>query len=86
MMRELFFLLDEDVYTLYVSVSFADQKHQRKVPDVITSSSETVIASSSGTSQEEGDAQDEVSSILPGHRPSLIHIRRRRRTYATRRS
>ena len=67
-MRELFYLLDEDVYTLYVSVSFADQKHQRKVPDVITSSIETVIGSSSGTSQEEDDAQEEVSSVLPGHR------------------
>jgi hypothetical protein len=61
-MRELFFLLDEDVYTLYVSVSFADQKHQRKVPDVIGSSSETV------SSQEEEDPQEEVSSALPGHR------------------
>ena len=61
-MRELFFLLDEDVYSLYVSVSFADQKHHRKVPDVIASSSETV------SSQEEGDAQEEVSSTLPGHR------------------
>jgi hypothetical protein len=74
LMRELFYLLDEDVYTLYVSVSVAEQKHKRKVPDVITSSSETVIASSSGTvsssgtSQEQRDAQEEVSSVLPGHR------------------
>ena len=68
-MRELFNLLDEDVYELYVSVSFADQKHLRKGPDVIGSSSiKTVIGSSSGTSQEEEDPQEEVSSALPGHR------------------
>jgi hypothetical protein len=74
LMRELFYLLDEDVYTLYVSVSVADRKHRRKVPEVITSSSETVVASSSGTvsssgtSQVGGDAQEEVSSVMPGHR------------------
>jgi hypothetical protein len=55
-MRELFFLLDEDVYALYVSTSFADQKQLR------TSSSETV------SSQEEVELLEEVSSALPGHR------------------
>jgi hypothetical protein len=52
MMRELFYLLDQDVYELYA----VDQ-----------SSIETVVGSSSGTS-EEGDPVDEVSSALPGHR------------------
>ena len=52
-MRELFYLLDQDVYELYAA---ADQ-----------SSVETVIGSSSGTS-EEGDPAEEVSSALPGHR------------------
>jgi hypothetical protein len=66
LMRELFFLLDEDVYTLYVSVSVADRKHRRKVPEVVASSSGT--GSSSGTSLVGGDAQEEVSSVMPGHR------------------
>ena len=56
MMRELFYLLDQDVYNLYTSVSFADQ-----------SSMETGIGSSSGTPQEEEDPCEEVSSALPGH-------------------
>jgi hypothetical protein len=55
-MRELFFLLDEDVYALYVSTSFADQQQLR------TSSNETV------SSQEEVETLEEVSSALPGHR------------------
>jgi hypothetical protein len=66
LMRELFFLLDEDVYTLYVSVSVADRKHRRKGPEVVASSSGT--GSSSGTSLVGGDAQEEVSSVMPGHR------------------
>ncbi len=69
MMRELFYLLDQDVYNLYASVSFADQTHLRKGPDVIDSSSiETMIGSCSGTSQEGDDPCEEVSSALPGHR------------------
>ena len=59
MMRELFYLLDQDVYNLYASVSFADQTG---------SSIETVVGSSSGTSQEGDDPCEEVSSALPGHR------------------
>ena len=55
-MRELFFLLDEDVYALYVSTSFADQQQLR------TSSNETV------SSQEEVEILEEVSSALLGHR------------------
>jgi hypothetical protein len=68
-MRELFYLLDQDVYELYASVSFADQTHLREGPDVIDSSSiETVVGSSSGTSQEGEDPCGEVASALPGHR------------------
>ena len=51
-MRDLFFLLDEDVYALYASTSFSDQQL----------SSETV------SSQESVDLLEEVSSALPGHR------------------
>ncbi len=58
MMRELFYLLDQDVYNLYASVSFADQTG---------SSMETGIGSSRGTTQEEEDPCEEVSSALPGH-------------------
>jgi hypothetical protein len=59
LMRELFYLLEQDVYELYA----VDQ-----------SSIETVVGSSSGTS-EEGDPVEEVSSALPGHRwiPSYVN-------------
>ncbi len=57
-MRELFYLLEQDVYALYA----VDQ-----------SSIETEVGSSSGTA-EEGDPEEEVSSAFPGHRwiPSYV--------------
>jgi hypothetical protein len=59
LMRELFYLLEQDVYDLFA---------------VDHSSIETVVGSSSGTS-EDGDPVEEVSSALPGHRyiPSYVH-------------
>ena len=58
-MRELFYLLEQDVYDLFA---------------VDHSSIETVVGSSSGTS-EDGDPVEEVSSALPGHRwiPGWVH-------------